>query len=407
MSNSYGAIPTTEPKASADEASTSKGSKHHKILAIAIGLAIFFVPILTKPPKPTAPTPPEFVPSSGHWPGMLLKIDAAINFPNFLPTTTTGLKEAGWRKTGEPCDPLLGEPWAYEGERSLKFSAAIYMTPQVGDVPGVVSGVETSVYGYVPEKLIGSFYGEEKTSTDGSYRSVSVALRNGGVENLCDTQTPVSPGNPEYVMIAPGMANMPVAVTEDPELLSDWKAGSCLPNMGYHWINFLEGADELPYQAENMVPVIPMYSSFDQTISGVFISAADKMQVDWPGGKAGSTDMVGKGLNFWDNSPGLLQETDLSKRFFMCGNFCGPCELEGAANGFYTTMHWMFKNTVHGGEHYESCQAGGKPNCREGDWAGIPKLKLISVMLVGKFAKPFLMAVLGGYVSFFLLNTFS
>ncbi len=60
---------------------------------------------------------------------------------------------------------------------------------------------------------MGTFFGDEKTSIDGSYRSVSVALRDGNVENLCDTETPVSPGNPEYVMIGPGMANMPLSVT--------------------------------------------------------------------------------------------------------------------------------------------------------------------------------------------------
>lgn len=371
MATSYGSI-STDPKASTvsggDEGAISN-RKIYVVLAVFAGLGIFLLG--GKPgdvstcPAPTGALVVDEAPAK-HWPEMLVKIDAAYAFPNLLPTTTTGLYEKGWRKTGEPCDPMLGEAWAYQGERTFNYSAAVYLTPQVGDVPGVVSGIEVDYYGYTPEKQIGTFYGEEKTSSDGSYRSISVALRNGEVENLCDTECPAAPGNPEYIMVSPGMANLPVPVTEDPELLSDWKEGSCLPKMGYHWSTFLDGDDELPYKAENLVPIQAMYtSSEEKTINGIFFSAADRMQPSYPSDcEAATSCAVGK-VNFWDNSPGLLEETILEKRFFMCSNFCGDCEMTGTANEYYTTMHWFFKMTLG-----ETCNAG-KPHCREGLWAGI------------------------------------
>ncbi len=125
------------------------------------------------------------------------------------------------------------------------------------------------------------------------------------------------------------------------------------------------------------------------------------MQVPWPEGdfRPATKDTEGK-LNF-----GLFQETFLAKRFFMCSNFCGPCEFEGAANGYFTTMHWFFKNTMPGGKDIELCGNDEPiPNCREGDWAGIPPLKLISFFLAKKYLSRLLFAVGGGVVSFFVLK---
>ena len=377
MATSYGSI-STDPKVSTESGGNEGAVSNRKlyvVLAVFAGLGIFLLGGKSddvSTPAPTAALLVDEAPGK-HWPETLVKIDAAYKFPNVLPTTTTGLYKKGWRKTGEPCDPMLGEAWAYQGERAFNYSAAVYLTPQVGDVPGVVSGIEVDYYGYTPEKQIGIFYGEEKTSSDGSYRSISVALRNGEVENLCDTESPVAPGNPEYIMVSPGMANLPVPVTEDPELLSDWKEGSCLPGMGYHWSKFLDGDDELPYKAEKLVPIQAMYtSSEEKTINGIFFSAADKMQLSYPANcKPATSCSVGK-VNFWDNSPGLLEEK--RTRFFMCANFCGDCELTGTANEYYTTMHWFFKMTFD--EICNSDKPPGEPHCREGLWAGIDPLKL-------------------------------
>jgi len=270
-----------------------------------------------------------------------------------LGTNTKEATAKGWLKSDEPCDPLLGEAWMYGGKRSKKYNGVVYLTPAVGDVPGVVSGIEADYYGYVEEKLIGKYFGEEKTSQDGTYRSISVALRDGKKANLCDKENPVAPGNAPYVRVAPGMANMNVPLVEDSsELLSNFKQGSCIHYMGYHWATDIEGGKDLTYKAENMVPIVPMYSSKDKTLNGIFFMATSGKQVS-------------KGpQNMWDQGSGLFE---INKPPFMCANFCGECQFTGSADGKFTTMHWMFKVTV-GGKDLEMCQGEPQFHCRSGEY---------------------------------------
>ena len=116
------------------------------------------------------------------------------------------------------------------------------------------------------------------------------------------------------------MANMRVPVTEDdPELLSEFQEGSCIPPMGYHWERFLAPVTELPYKAKELVPIVPMYSSFDGTLNGVFFLATSRKQnfpaAECPDLKSVSDPCLhesGK-MNFWDTSPGLRETT--------CGRF--------------------------------------------------------------------------------------
>ena len=176
---------------------------------------------------------------------------------------------------------------------------------------------------------------------------------------------------------------MLVPLTEDdPELLSEWQEGSCIAMMGYHWERFLEPATELPFKASELAPVVPMYSSVDGTLNGIFILATDTKQ-NWPMKECPNSSenpmdpcvhQTGD-LNFWDTSPGLREPT--CGRFFLCSNFCGECEFTGSPDAMYTTMHWFFRNTfafppemgIPNGPYAETC--GGFPNgedpfCRSG-----------------------------------------
>jgi len=372
MADSYGSIPTTEPNASAESGGDVGASSNRKIFiplaVILAGLGIY----LTGGPSVDVSAPatsaadvsapatidePESPPAES-WPKILTKFNDNFNpnpvgegpFPYYVATNTAGVEGKGWVKsTDVPCDPILGEEWLFGGERSSEHSMAMYFTPAVGDVPGALSAIEVDYYGHVSTKLIGVFFGEEKTSKDGSYRSVSVALRNGHEEDLCDTETPAAGGNSPYVTISPGMANMAVPVTEDVEELTEngWQEGSCLPGMGYHWEKFIAPVEGLPYDAEEMVPIVPMYSSTDKTINGIFF-AATSMKQHWPFEECpkifpGNPCAFGK-LNMWDFSAGLKEES--SGPFYMCSNFCGECEFTGTDDGWFTTMHFMFKNTV-------------------------------------------------------------
>ncbi len=69
----------------------------------------------------------------------------------------------------------------------------------------------------------------------------------------------------------------------------------------------------------------------------------------------------------WDYTPGLTQANAFP--FYMCSNFCGACELTGADDGMFSTMHWFFKNTFFGPDA-ETCenQEGRPIFCRSGEY---------------------------------------
>ena len=366
----------------------SGGGSRNTCLCLVALLGGLGLVLLTR----SAPAP-SIMAADESWPKTLAKIDQAITplVDNILFTTTEGAAADGWAKSDEPCDPLLGQSWLYGGERSAKYSAAIYFTPETKDSPGLLSAIETDIYGYVEENLVGLFFTQEKTSKDGAYHSISIALRNGEDEDLC---APVAlGGNPPYVVISPGMANMPVPLTEDdPELVrSEWQRGSCIPNMGYHWSRFLSPVTEMPYKTSELVPVTPMYSSRDGSLNGVFVMASSRQQT-WPAQcdvNKGPTDpcpFLSGELNMWDSSPGLNEDT--CTRFYMCSNFCGDCRFTGTEAGRATTMHFFFKQTAFFTPDAEVCfddgnkpfPNGQRPYCPNGDY---PKRLPIEECVIG------------------------
>jgi len=282
----YGSIPQEDdgiagvpPKKSS---CCNKTTLIYVILAVAVLGGLFHLKRRANLNSKKAP------PDNGQWPGLLMKYGGeegivskgpAPLFPpfafNYYPTTTAEATDAGWIKSqsdGESCNPLLGEAWRVGGELSLERSVTLHFTPQAGETPGVVSGITVSYFNYVEEALVGTYFSEVKTNSDGSaYHDLTIALRNGGDENLCDASSSVAPGNPAYVVIAPGMANNILPVREnDPELQENWFEGACLDLMGYHWFQDVVGGSDFSYREENFVPIVPMYSSHDGLLNGIF-----------------------------------------------------------------------------------------------------------------------------------------
>jgi len=363
MTNSYGSI-ATDPNATTESGGGEGGSTSRKYIIATVvvlsGLLIRLSLSITN-----GGSPDRFILSitnggspddADHWPGKLIKITKQQ-----FPTTTVEAANFNWTKSDDLCDPLLGEAWIFGSERGLNNSVSLYFTPEVRGVDGVLSAIEVDYYGYVEEKLKGVYFTEEKTSKDGTYHSVSLALRKG---DLCDKKNPAPPGNDPYMVISPGMTNTVVPTREDsPELLSNWKEGACLQNMGYHWESDVVGGKNLTYKAENMVPIVPMYSSTDKTINGIFFTASGLKQF-WPAGctkdpfEKAAFGKCGEDCNFWDPSPGLTQVN--APIFYMCSNFCGECEITGAKDEMFTTMHFFFKDTTD-----ETCAKDNKQiNCR-------------------------------------------
>jgi hypothetical protein len=164
------------------------------------------------------------------------------------------------------------------------------------------------------------------------------------------------------------MANTLIPPTEDsPELPDSWVEGSCIKMMGYHWIQDVETGNKMTYKTENLVPVVPMYSSTDGSINGIFFAATSNKQI-WPEGCPTNNPLklCGVDTNMWDRSPGLLEEN--YGKFFMCSNFCDTeCQFTGTPDGSFTTMHWFFKNVF----LEEKCEnpEGKKRYCRNGQYA--------------------------------------
>ena len=305
---------------------------------------------------------------TANWPSTFMKQGLVGQPGSAYPTTTAEALDAGWQKSDEPCQPLLGEAWLKGGERSIDTSATMYFTPRVGNNPGVFSAIEVDYYGYIEENLVGMYFSDEKTAKDGTYHSLAVALCKPDDQGLCDKDIPVKRQTTEYIAISPDMANTVVPIREDsPELISGWKQGSCLHTMGFHWLRDIVGGKDLTYQAENTVPVVPMYSSIDGSINGIFFLATDKKQ-NCPSYPCKESD-----LNFWDASPGLTLEN--KGKFYMCANLCGECQFEGSGSspGMYTTMHWFFKDVFPGSEDLDLCynsegQRQPQPYCRSDEY---------------------------------------
>jgi len=286
------------------------------------------------------------------WPQVLWKIGggfgAKSTWPTIGPTNTASAKAGGWAKVDEPCNPLMGQAWSVGGVKASFTSASIYFTPEVGDSPGVASGIEVDVYGYVEDNLVGSYFGEEKTSADGSYRSVSISFFDGAKNDLCDTDSPFVQPEFEYLSIAPDMADTKIPLKNDSELLTDiFHRGACIVGMGYHWGTDVVGGKDLTWQAENLAPVVPMYSSTDGMLNAVFFIAPGTKQT-WPADllpeRNPAQPVALPFLNMWDASPGLTEPNNPG--FFACSNFCGDCQFTGSPDGMYTTMHWFFRPSL-------------------------------------------------------------
>jgi len=282
--------------------------------------------------RPTEPTTPD--PDAKVWPPIFTQMEGFGKAPIFQPATTAEATAMGWSKVNQPCDPKLGEAWMFGGQRDINSPMTMFFTPEVAGAAGVPSGLELDYYKYIEENLVGSYFSDERTAKDGTYHSVAVALRK---DNVCDTSAPKAPSNEPYVAVAPNMANLVIPTTESaPELSSKFKEGSCIVYLGFHWAHDVVGGANLTYEARNLMPVMPMYSSNDGTINGIMFVATESKQVQDSNG-------VWK-TNFWDPAQGLLEKNTFGARNF-CDNFCGTCQFSGTLDGYFATQHWWFKDT--------------------------------------------------------------
>ena len=302
------------------------------------------------------------------------------------PTTTREAILSGWdRETSSPCVRELGESWIYKNKRSAEQSVTLYFSPHISDhKPGILTGIAVHYYGNVPTGLIGTYFTHHELDADGNaFHSVEVTFQDSSKYNLCDEDLPLPEAKESYIKIAPRplMANLEVPTIESsPELQMEWQEGSCIEGMGYHYLrNAIGGSKKLSYKSNSIVPVVPMYHPSEDKkgeIAGLFFWAPEQLQ-EWPHECNGFSGMSLEDLhhckersNFWDPSPGLLQENELP--FFMCSNTCDEnCYFEDSFDGLFTTMHLFF-------DRPEELKCPTEIYCRNGlDW--ISKLNPSSV----------------------------
>ena len=334
-------------------------------------MMIFIAEDTTTIPRPVSksqPFPAKLYQGASlhHW---------GISSSNTLwPTNTKEAILSGWHKeSNSSCVPELGEPWIYHDKRSAEHSVTLYFSPHITDlIPGVLTGIAVHYYGSVPTGLVGTYFTHQEIDSDGNqYHSVEVTFRDSSRYNLCDKIASIPVTHVQYIKVAPRplMANLNIPISEaNTELQTEWQEGSCIEGMGYHYLrNAHGGRKEMSYAANTVSPVVPMYhpGGSDQEhkkgqIAGFFFWAPEQLQ-NWP---HECTDVANRSLatlqkckeqaNFWDPTPGLLQENLLPD--FMCSNTCDEnCYFEDTTDGMFTTMHFFFvppedlkcPNTIH------------------------------------------------------------
>ena len=355
--STYGSVPL---ESTSSTPSTGGASSKTKTYAIGAAVVLLVLALLSNKGEAPAPAPsvePEVVTETETveevWPPVL------VTGPGFLmnPTSTADAPDLGWTKVeGEPCHPILGEPYRKNGgERTIADPRTLYFTPDVDGTPGLLSGIQVDFYGYVEENLVGSYFGEETVGAEGqTYRSLSLSIRDYETIDVCDTSAPLAVTSMEKVTLAPDLVakNIPLQET-DPELTTGWKEGACILGMGFHWAQDVVGGPDLTYEAKNLVPLQPMYNSATGKLQAVFFLATDTKQVWREGCEVNHVDLTqpctSDITNSWDRAPGLTEANDPTTTF-MCSNFCGDCQFTGSPTGMYTTMHFMFEDT-----HAEDC----------------------------------------------------
>jgi len=359
---SYQSVPTVSNDEDTSPPVEATSNLHtYAIVGVSVGVIVLILNSLL----PSNGNVEELVGSS--WPDFLVS-----RFDTFdkRPTDTSEALELGWEKSSDPCLPSLGQPWLYQGGHSIDSSVTLYFTPETITVPGALSGIEVDYYGAIEENQVGTYFSDERESNDGTYHSVAVALRKSDEQDLCSTEATLNPPTGKYLAIAPDMANTVIPTTNTSSvLMENWQEGSCIPRMGIHWIQDVDGGSDLSYKIENTVPVVAMYDPVDGEISAIFFAAPDRRQ-NWPTDVCALFQPEGyspeclAAMNYWDVGPGLNQKN--SPPLFMCSNFCGACEFTGSVDGIFATMHWFFKDTSS-----LACPSGpfpGAPYCASGDY---------------------------------------
>jgi len=225
-----------------------------------------------------------------------------------MPINTTSARASGWQQSG-PCQDKLGIPYNYQASAPAVHAPMTFYFSNTG----VITGIGMNVYGGVESKLanLGYFF------TDGDGHRIIVTFSS--VSSNCATNAAEGSLGDRLVINAHTIAHS-VPVEETDAQSGNWHKGSCFEAMGHHWFYDLETAPKMSWQAQNLLPIVPMYNN---GVLNAFFFADPTIQ-------QGLFDS-----NWWDRValPNLL----------MCYNFCDSgCTFSGTS--FWSTGHVFLRD---------------------------------------------------------------
>jgi hypothetical protein len=226
---------------------------------------------------------------------------------NSLPSTMSDALDQGWNSS-YVCDSNLGLPFNYGGTSpSVDYPVTLYFTKG-----GQAAGVGVDVFGTLPAKLIeGGFWQQVENS---QYR-ITVSFRSSS--QMCSTSQSLLPLGDRLVINANSIS---YEIPTDASGLSNWHQGSCFAGMGHHWFYDLEKAPNMSWEADNLLPIVPMY--FNGTVNAIFFASTSVQQ-----GLLNS--------HWWEPIP--------LPNLLMCKNTCdSDCTFLGTS--LWSTLHIYFND---------------------------------------------------------------
>jgi len=241
-----------------------------------------------------------------------------------LPITVTDAKAAGWQTNGV-CDNATGIAYNFNGiGPSVSYPLTLYFTSG-----GQVAGAGVEVYGELLPKLVAAGFW---TVVKANQYHITLAFRE--PSEMCSGS--VSPNVlGDRLLINPNKLNYRIPVIESELIAANWHKGSCFAGMGHHWFYDIESAPKMSWQAQNLLPIVPMFDNGN--INAIFFASSSVQQ--------GLFD-----AHTWEPIP-LLNS-------LFCQNTCDKdCTFEGTSA--WSTYHIYFRDrsavTCNGGCEMACC----------------------------------------------------
>merc|ERR1719282_1278399 len=220
-----------------------------------------------------------------------------------LPLTVKDAEAQGWKRMNNTCDPEKGFRYALKSNLpSTSTPLTLYYT-----AAGQLAGVATELYGQgaAPQHLVDLGYWIP-VGTSGKQWTMSVSFRESAM--MCSGNI-TNEVLGDRLIVNQGELNHAIPTTVADADAQKWTVGSCVKTMGQHWEYDVSTAPQMSWEADHLLPVVPMYwpPTGNGTINAFFFTA--------PTSQPGNNQIL--------HNPGDWDMPALTPGF-MCLNFCAP-----------------------------------------------------------------------------------